>query len=374
MSILKKLTKGAATAALGCAIVAAPLMANAKEVTIRVQSVINAAADEVVMLQNFAADVLALTADDPVKIEVLPAGAVVGVREVLDAVDKGLVEGGFAWTHYWSGKHPAAALFGSPPAGGGIGMDNIAWMSWFQFGGGKELYDQLWTEMGVNVKGFMLQPVGPEALGWFKEPITSMADFRKYKFRTPPGIPGQAYTDIGVASVAMGGGDILPALEKGTIDAAEWCCPKPDSVFGFQKVLKHYYLQGLHQVVVNADMYINGDVYNSMTPHQQKAIEVAANASLMKAMSYRIYENGKALKKLVEEDGVILHDTPADYFPAYMNAAKALLEKNASENAFFKTVYDSQKEFAAIAVPYWAGSQASNAALGKAYADELMKK
>ena len=157
-------------------------------------------------------------------------------------------------------------LFGSPVAGAGVGIDNIAFVSWFQYGGGKELYDELWNEMGVNVKGFMLQPVGPEALGWFKEPINSMEDFRKYRFRTPPGIPGQTYKDIGVASVAMGGGDILPVLEKGTIDAAEWCCPKPDSVFGFQKVLKHYYLQGLHQVVVNADLYINGDVYNALTP------------------------------------------------------------------------------------------------------------
>ncbi|CEF97270.1 Amidohydrolase 2 [Ostreococcus tauri] len=162
--------------------------------------------------------------------------------------------------------------------------------------------------MGVNVKGFMLQPVGPEALGWFKEPIASMDDFRKYRFRTPPGIPGQTYKDIGVASVAMGGGDILPALEKGTIDAAEWCCPKPDSVFGFQKVLKHYYLQGLHQVVVNADLYINGDVYDGLTDLEKKALEVAANASLSKAMSYRIYENGKALKDLTENHGVILHD------------------------------------------------------------------
>ena len=306
------------------------------EVKIRVQSVIPSKADEVHMLNEFAADVSALT-NGEVKIEVLPAGAVVGVKETLDAVDAGLVEGGFAWTHYWSGKHPAAMLFGSPVAGAGVGIDNIAFMSWFLYGGGKELYDQLWKEMGVNVKGFMLQPVGgPEALGWFKEPINSMDDFRKYRFRTPPGIPGQTYKDIGVASVAMGGGDILPALEKGTIDAAEWCCPKPDSVFGFQKVLKHYYLQGLHQVVVNADIYINGDVYESLTDHQKKAIEVAANASLTKALAYRIYENGKALKDLTENHGVQLHDTPTDYFSAYMNAAKASLEKNAEENAFFK--------------------------------------
>ncbi len=355
---------------LALAMAAVTTTAMAEEVTIRVQSVIPAKADEVHMLNDFAKDVADLT-NGEVVIEVLPAGAVVGVQETLDAVDKGLIEGGFAWTHYWSGKHPAAMLFGSPVAGAGVGIDNIAFLSWFQYGGGRELYDRLWDEMGVNVKGFMLQPVGPEALGWFKEPIESMADFRKYRFRTPPGIPGQTYNDIGVAAVAMGGGDILPALEKGTIDAAEWCCPKPDSVFGFQKVLKHYYLQGLHQVVVNADLYINGDVYDGLTDHQKKAIEVAANASLSKAMSYRIFENGKALKDLTENHGVQLHDTPADYFTEYMNAARASLEKNAEENEFFAEVWNSQKEFAEIAVPFWAGAQTSNANLGKAFADSL---
>jgi TRAP-type mannitol/chloroaromatic compound transport system substrate-binding protein len=165
----------------------------------------------------------------------------------------------------------------------------------------------------------------------------------------------------------MGGGDILPALQKGTIDAAEWCCPKPDSVFGFQKVLKHYYLQGLHQVVVNADMYINGDVWDKLTPLQQTAMQVAADASLSKSMSYRIYENGKALKDLTENHGVQLHDTPADYFTEYMAAANATLEKNAAENEFFAEVWDSMKEFADIAVPFWAGAQTSNAALGNAY-------
>lgn len=337
---------------------------------IKVQSVLNNKADEIVMLQNFADTVSELT-DGEVTFEILPNNAVVPNNEILSAVDKGLLDGGFAWTHYWSGQHPAAMLFGSPVAGAGVGIDNIAFISWFQFGGGKELYDRLWDEMGLNVHGLMLQPVGPEALGWFKEPINSMDDFRKLRFRAPPGIPGQTYNDIGVAAVAMGGPDILPALEKGTIDAAEWCCPKPDSVFGFQKVLKHYYLQGLHQVVVNADLYINGDVWNKLTPFQQKAMDVAAEASLMKAISYRIYENGKALKSLVEEQGVQLHDTPADYFPAYMSAANATLEKNAAENAFFKEVWDSMKDFASVAVPFWAGAQTSNAALGNAYANSL---
>lgn len=362
--------KLAAAAATGLALMSSG--AHAQKV-LRIQSVLPATADEVHMLNEFGSDVAALTSGS-LKIEVLPAGAVVGPRDIMDAVDAGLVEGGFAWTHYWGGKHPAANLFGAPIAGAGVGMDALAFLSWFQYGGGKELYDRLWKEMGVNVKGFMLQPVGPEALGWFPKPIKSMDDFRKLRFRAPPGMVGKAYSDIGVAAVAMGGGDILPALEKNTIDAAEWCCPKPDSVFGFQKVLKHYYLQGLHQVVVNADMYVNGDFYNGLTDVEKKALEVAANASLSKSMSYRIYENGKALKDLTEKHGVILEDTPADYFTEYMAAAKKLLEEASAKNKFFAEVWQSQKDFADVAVPFWAGAQASNAGLGKAHADTLKKK
>ena len=364
---LKKLKTSATALGVAAAMMASTATA---ETVIRIQSVLSNSSDEVKMLGSFADDVAALTGGS-LKIEILPAGAVVGPRDIMDAVDAGLVEGGFAWTHYWGGKHPAANLFGAPVAGAGVGLDNIAFLSWFQYGGGKELYDRLWDEMGVNVKGFMLQPVGPEAVGWFPEPIASMDDFRKLRFRAPPGMVGAAYNEIGVAAVAMGGGDILPALEKGAIDAAEWCCPKPDSVFGFQKVLKHYYLQGLHQVTVNADMYLNRDVYNSLSASEQKALEVAANASLSKSLSYRIYENGKALKDLTENHGVQLHDTPAEYFSEYMAAAKKLLEEAAADNAFFAEVWQSQKDFADIAVPFWAGAQASNAGLGKAHADTL---
>jgi TRAP-type mannitol/chloroaromatic compound transport system substrate-binding protein len=364
-----------AAAVMAAAVAFAPAIASAqqpKTVKIRVQSVIPTSADEVTMLKEFAADVAALT-NNTVTFEVLPAGALVPVNDTLDAVDKGLIEGGFAWTHYWSGKHPAATLFGSPAAGSGLGMDNFAWVSWFLYGGGQQLYDQLWKEMKVNVKGFILQPVGPEALGWFKKPINSMADFRKMRFRSPPGIPGQIYNDIGVAAVAMGGGDILPALEKGVLDAAEWCCPKPDMTFGFQKVLKHYYLEGLHQVVVNADLYINGDIWKSLSPGQQKAIEVSANASLMKTVAYRITENGKALKELVEKHGVILHDTPKEYFTEYSAAAMKNFQKNADENPFFKKVWDSQKAWAEVSIPYWARAQRSNSALSSAYAETLKK-
>jgi len=356
--------------AASVAVLACTTSAAMAEKVLRIQSVLPSTADEVFMLEEFGRDVAALTGGS-LTIEVLPAGAIVGPRDILDAVDAGLVEGGFAWTHYWGGKHVAANLFGAPIAGAGVGMDNIAFLSWFQYGGGKELYDQLWDEMGVNVKGFMLQPVGPEALGWFPEPIESMDDFRQMRFRAPPGMVGAAYADIGVPAVAMGGGDILPALEKGTIDAAEWCCPKPDSVFGFQNVLKHYYLQGLHQVVVNADMYVNGDFYDSLTELEQKALEVAANASLSKSLSYRIYENGRALNDLTTNHGVILEDTPAEYFTEYMAAAQNALQAAADEDEFFAEVWQSQRDFADVVVPFWAGAQTSNASLGRAHADTL---
>jgi TRAP-type mannitol/chloroaromatic compound transport system substrate-binding protein len=359
------------TVVLGTVVVLGFMTVSAKAKTLKCQTVLNAKSDEARLLKEEFTDRVTELTGGSLKFEIMPAGTVVGGKETLDAIDKGLIDCGFAWTHYWSGEHPAAMLFGSPVAGGGVGIDNLAFLSWFNAAGGKELYEQLWVEMDRDIKGFMLQPVGPEALGWFKEPITSMEDFRKYRFRTPPGIPGQTYKDIGIASVAMGGGDILPALEAGTIDAAEWCCPKPDSVFGFQKVLKHYYLQGLHQVVVNADFYMNGTTYDSLTDREKASLQVAADASLMLTLSDRIYENGKALRMLTEEAGVILHDTPTDYFSEYMAAALATLNKNAEENEFFNEVYTSMKEFADIAVPFWSGAQMSNAKLGMAHAATL---
>ena len=125
--------------------------ANAK--TLKCQTVISAKADEVKMLKDFGNDVTALTGGS-LKFEIMPAGTVVGVKETLDAVDKGLIDCGFAWTHYWSGEHPAAMLFGSPVAGAGVGIDNIAFLSWFQYGGGKELIRPTMERNGKKHKRF----------------------------------------------------------------------------------------------------------------------------------------------------------------------------------------------------------------------------
>ena len=317
---------------------------NIKRKFLRCQSVLNTKADEVENLKKFCKRVNELTGGT-ITIRIFPARAIVGVKETLYAVDKGIIDCGFAWTHYWSGDHPAAMLFGGPVAGAGGYLDNLGFLSWFNHGDGKKLYDNLWNQMGRNVKGFMLQPVGPEALGWFPKPINSMRDFRELKIRTPPGIPGQTYKDIGIRSVAMGGGDILPALESGRIDAAEWCCPKPDKVLGLQKVLKHYYLQGLHQVVVNADFYINKTTYNRFSDHEKLCLEIAANECLMNSQLNRIHEQGNALNDLINNDNVKIHDTPKEYFKLYAKAADNILEQNANENLFFQVVHNSQIQF-----------------------------
>ncbi len=339
---------------------------------IEIQMVMGEGSPEYEMLSQFAVNVNTLT-DGQVRFQILPKGTKVGTKGLLEAINSGEVDAGFAWTHYWSGYHPATMLFGSPTAGAGLGLDNISWVSWFMYGGGRELYDQLWSEMGMNIKGVILQPSGPEALGWFQEPIENMDDFRDYTYRAPPGIPGQAYIEIGVDAVTMGGEDILPALENGTIDAAEWCCPYSDSIFGFQKVLKNYYLQGLHQNIVNADLYINGDVWKSISPAHQRAIEISADASMMQTIAWRMFENGKALKNLTENHGVQLYDTPPDYFDEYMEASAVLFEKFNESSPFFKKVYDSMETFAQSTVPFWAQAQTSNANIGTAYASSLEK-
>jgi TRAP-type mannitol/chloroaromatic compound transport system substrate-binding protein len=371
--MLRAIGRLAAVGAVGCsvavaALVAAPRDASAQQsFKMRLQTAVPAAADEYKMLQKFSQRVDAMTGGR-LKIEVLPDGAVVGAFEILDAVDKGLVESGFAWTHYWSGKHPAAMLFGSPSGGSGLGMDQMAWVSWFLEGGGKELYRELFDEhLKVNVVGFVVQPVGPEALGWFKQPIRNMADLQKRRFRTPPGIPGAIYKEMGVTAVALPGAEIIPAAERGVLDAAEWCCPVTDLAYGFQRAFKYYYLQGLHQSTVNADIYINKNFWNKLPKDVQAIFEGACLASLMESTAYRIRANALALIELKTKHGVQVMETPPDYYPAFMAAAKKVMEENAAKNAFFKKVLDSQAAFAKDVVPYWVSIQKVNTSLGDAY-------
>lgn len=287
------------------------------------------------------------------KVEILPDGAVVPAFEILDAVDKGIVEGGYAWTHYWSGKHPAAGLFSNPMAGAGAGMDQLSHMAWLYEGGGNKLLDKFYKDvLKINVEVFMLQPMGPDPLGWFKTPIASVEDFKKLKYRSPPGITGEIFGEMGISAVALPGGEIVPAAQRGVIDAAEWIGPADDVNLGLYTVWKNYYLQGLHQSTDVGEVIINGKFWASLDPDLQEIIRTASLASVGETYTFNVARNAAALQKMKDEK-VVVHDTPADFYPAFVEATNKVLDRYAAKDAFFKEVLDSQRNFGKTVVPYW---------------------
>jgi len=289
-----------------------------------------------------------------VKMEFLPDGAVVPAFEILDAVDKGVVDGGYAWTHYWSGKNPAAGLFSNPMAGAGVGLDQLSHVAWIFEGGGYDLYRKLYSDvLKVNVEPIFVHPMGPDPLGWFKTPINSTADFKKMKYRSPPGITGEIFKEMGVAAVAMPGGEIVPAAQRGVIDAAEWIGPADDLLLGLNTVWKHYYLQGLHQSTDIGEILINKTVWNKLSPDLQEIVRTAAMASMMETYTYNVARNAKAVVRLREEFKVQIHDTPKDFFPEFVRATNIVLDRYSAKDAYFKQVLDSQRTFAKTVVPYW---------------------
>lgn len=302
------------------------------------------------LLQRFAKQLDRMSAGR-LKAEVLPAGAVVGPFQILDAVNNGVVKAGYAWGNYWSGKNSAFVLFSNVPAS--TGLDQRSLMAWYYQGGGDKLYQEfLHDVMHLKLKAFLIQPMGPDPLGWFKKPIHNMQDFAKFKYRAPPGIPGQTYKLMGVAAVAMPGGDIVPAAQRGVIDAAEWIGPADDRNLGLQKIWKYYYLQGLHQQTDVGQILFNKAFWDSLPPDLQEMIRVASMASVAETFNSDIYDNARALQDFVHKDGVHVEDTPKDYYAKFMAAERQVTARYAAKNPFFKKVLDSQIAFAKEVYPY----------------------
>jgi TRAP-type mannitol/chloroaromatic compound transport system substrate-binding protein len=345
--------------AIGFAIGAVALMAfgaspsEAQErFRLKMQTAVPSTGPHAVLLKRFA-DNLDRMSGGRLKVEVLPAGAVVGPQEIADAVSKGLVDMGYAWTHYWTGKHPASGLFSAPMSGAGTGLDQMGHLAWMMQGEGKELYRKLYQDvLKLNVVAFQVIPDGPEALGWFKKPITSLEEFRKIKFRTPPGLPGQVYTQMGVSVTGLPGPEIIPAAERGVIDAGEWVNPASDLDMGFHEIFKYYSLQGLHQAIDVGDIIINGTLWKKLPPDLQAIVEVATKASVIESLTYFVAENSKALDVLINKHKVQLFTPPADYPPAFLKAANTVLKGYEDKDPFFKEVVQSMRGFANTAVPY----------------------
>jgi len=320
---------------------------------IRIQTAVPAASIYFELLKKFG-DRVQKMSNNRLVIEVLPDGAVVPAFEILDAVDKNVVEAGYAWTHYWSGKNPAAGLFSNPMAGAGVGLDQLSHVAWIFEGGGYDLYRKLYQDvLKVKVEPLFVQPMGPDPLGWFKRPIQSTADFKKMKYRAPPGITGEIFKEMGVSAVALPGGEIVPAAQRGTIDAAEWIGPADDMNLGLQTVWKNYYLQGLHQSTDIGEVIINKGVWDKLSPDLQEIMRTAAMASMTETYTYNVYRNAQAIIKLRDQFKVTIHDTPRDFYPEFVRATNVVLDRYAQKDPFFKEVLDSQRNFAKIVVPYW---------------------
>jgi len=245
-------------------------------------------------------------------------------------------------------------LFSNPAAGAGTGMDQLSHMAWLSEGGGNALYKKLFAEgLKVNVEPFMIQPMGPDPFGWFKTPIKSIDDMRKMKYRSPPGLTGEIFKEMGITAVAMPGGEIVPAAQRGVIDAAEWIGPADDMILGFHNVFKHYYLQGLHQSTDVGELLINKTVWNKLPADLKAVIENAVLASQAETYTYNVYRNAVALEKLKREHKVTVHDTPKEFYSAFIKATNVVYDREATRNPLFKEVLESQRKFAKVVVPYW---------------------
>ena len=320
---------------------------------IRMQTAVPSASIYFELLKRYAERVDRMS-NGRLKFEILPDGAIVPAFEILDAVDKNIVEAGYAWTHYWSGKHPAAGLFSNPMAGSGVGLDQLSHVAWLLEGGGNELYEKLYRDvLKLNVVPLMVQPMGPDPLGWFKRPIKDVADFKSMKYRSPPGITGEIFREMGVSAVAMPGGEIVPAAQRGTIDAAEWIGPADDRNLGLHTIWKYYYLQGLHQSTDVGEVLFNKAFWDKLPNDLKEILKGAALASMTETYAFNVWRNAQAIVELREKHNVQIMDTPKDFFPEFVRATNIVLDRYAQKDPFFKEVLDSQRTFGKTVVPYW---------------------
>lgn len=274
-------------------------------------------------------------------IEVLPAGSVVKPFDMLDAVHAGTLDACHGACGYWYGKNSAYSLFGTGPA---IGMDAQMLLGWVYYGGGQALYDELvYTVMKYNVKGILHVPMWNQPLGWFKKEIKTAADFKGLKYRTI-GLARDLMQEMGASVVMLPAADIVPALDRGLIDGAEFNNPTSDRTLGFPDVTKICYLQSFHQPMEVQEILINRKKYDALPKEWQMVIANAASA-LSAEMSYKaMRDNSKDLDELTKQ-GIKFIRTPKDILQAQLKAWDAVIAAQSAKNPFFVKVFESQKKW-----------------------------
>lgn len=286
------------------------------------------------------------------KMDVVPAGTLVPAFEVLDAVHKGVMDAAHSWPGYWTGKNMAAGLFGPPPAGPfGLGRDEF--LSWLHSGGGMELYNELLQkELKLNVVAFFTTTLCYwEAFGWFRRPFESLADLRKMKFRTS-GLGLLMMQNMGVSAVQLPGGEVVPALERGTIDGAEWAIPSHDILMGFQNITKFYYMPDMRQPPGIQEFLINKTKWDELPADLKAIVKNALLAEIMRMNNASIDLESKAVTELTQKHGVKIMRTPEEILKAQLEAIDKVYEEEGKKNPFFAKVLASQREYAQRVVPH----------------------
>ncbi len=326
------------------------------ELTIEVHPLMPLNSLELQSLNSFSENVFLLTGGE-LKFRIITFDSSASLPAKIKNTSNGIYSAAFGHTHLLADREPAAILFGAPPVSDGIEFDNTTFFSWYYSAGGLRLYDELWDELDLNIKGFILQTSGPRALGWFREPFLSLDDLNGKRFRDSSDFTNEIHNKLGLSVVPLKSADIIPELEKKKLDAVSWCCPLSDLMIGIYGSIQNYYLQGISKNILNADLYLNRDIYNNLSVQQKKAIELASYASILRHSSVFLYENGRALKELVEDHNVVLRETPKEYFEEYKKAVTEVLEEKAKTNDFFAKVWQSQRDFAIIGLSYWSNLQ-----------------
>ena len=294
---------------------------------------------------DFAKKVNDMTGGE-LKIEVLPAGAVVPAFGLLDAVSKGTLDGGHGVLVYHYGKQNALALWGSGPA---YGMDANMLLSWHKYGGGKDLLNKLYASIGANVVSFPYGPMPTQPLGWFKKPIARNEDFKGLKFRTV-GISIDVFTGLGAAVNALPGGEIVPAMDRGLLDAAEFNNATSDRILGFPDVSKVCMLQSYHQNAEQFEIMFNKTKFDALPAKMKAVIENAVEAASADMSWKAIDRYSKDYIEMQQKQGVKFYKTPDPVLQTQLTAYDAAAAKKATDNALFKEIAESQKAFAARAV------------------------
>src|SRR5689334_12686197 len=289
---------------------------------------------------DFAKKVNDMTGGD-LKIEVLPAGAVVPAFQLLDAVSKGTLDGGHGVLVYHYGKQTALALWGSGP---GYAMDANMLLSWHKYGGGRELLNKLYNSIGANVVSFPYGPMPTQPLGWFKKPITKVEDFKGMKFRTV-GISIDVFTGLGAAVNALPGGEIVPAIDRGLLDGAEFNNQTSDRVLGFPDVSKTCMLQSFHQNAEQFEIMFNKQKFDSLPAKVRAIIEHAVDAASADLVWKSIDRYSKDYVEMQQKDKVRFYKTPDAILRRQLETYDAAAEKR-KDNALFVEIAESQKRFA----------------------------